>query len=642
MKKDRNMRSTTVHTIAFLASLLPLGAALDFAHEVVPLLEKHCVECHGGDESKGGLSMNTRELVLEADVLEPGNPDISLMIEVLTAEDPDDRMPPPGKKKAPLSSAEIDVLRRWIAADLPWEEGFTFAKDRYEPPLKPRKVKLPAGPKGANPIDLIVAKHFKANDIKFQGAADDSTFLRRVSEDLIGLPPSPDLVAMISPGKPLDRAAVVDRLLADKQGYAEHWMTFWNDLLRNDYGGTGFITGGRQQVTSWLYPALVENKPFDQFVRDLVAPTKESRGFIDGITWRGEVNASQTTQIQFSQNVSQVFLGINMKCASCHDSFIDRWTLKEAYGLAAIYSETPLELERCDKPTGEMAVAAWLFPELGQVDAKKPRDERLKQLADLMTHPENGRMQRTIVNRLWAQLMGRGIVHPVDAMNTAPWNEDLLDFLANHLVESGYDVKAVLRLITTSRTYQSRADIREDENAPYVFQGPVRKRMTAEQFLDSIRSVTGVWAKADGAAFKDGGAGGQLNVVMKAHGLKKWDDRPIRTAFGKRDSLQAALGRPNRDQVVTSRPDSVTTLEAINLSNGPELAGLIRDGAVKIGTAGDPKDLIPKVFRASVSREPTTEEMAISLSMIGEKPSTEDIEDFLWSVFMLPEFHYIN
>ena len=636
------MNRRSFHIVTFLSTLLPLGAEVDFAHEVVPLLQKHCVECHGGDESKGGLSMNTRALVLEADVLEPGHPDKSLLIEVLTAEDPDDRMPPPGKKKAPLNAAEIDVLKRWIAADVPWEEGFTFAKDRYEPPLKPRKVKLPPGPAGANPIDLIVADFFKGKEIKFKGAADDATFLRRVSEDLVGLPPSPELLAMLSPGKPLDRAAVVERLLADIQGYAEHWMTLWNDLLRNDYGGTGFITGGRQQVTSWLYPALLENKPYNQFVSELVAPTKESRGFIDGIVWRGTVNASQTPQIQFSQNVSQVFLGINMKCASCHDSFIDRWTLKEAYGLAAIYSEKPLELERCDKPTGEMAVASWLFPELGQIDASKPRDERLKQLAALMTHPENGRMQRTIVNRLWAQLMGRGIVHPVDAMNTEPWSEDLLDLLANHLVDSGYDLKSVLRLIATSRIYQSEADVREDENAAYVFRGPVRKRMTAEQFLDSIRAVTGVWPKADGAAFKKGGAGGQLAVVMEAHGLKKWDDRPIRTAFGKRDSLQAALGRPNRDQVVTSRPDTVTTLEAINLANGPELAGLIAEGAAKLSAEKDPAKLARNVFLASLSRQPTTTEMDVAKELLGNAPAAEQVEDFLWSVFMLPEFHYIN
>jgi len=637
------MRAVAQTSLALLGFLIPLGAAVDFAHEVVPILEKNCIECHGGEESKGGLSMNTRALILDADVLEVGEPDDSLMIEVLTDPDPDFRMPPPDKKKEALNKAEIDVLKRWIAEGLVWTEGFTFAKDRYEPQLKPRKVSLPPGPKSANPIDLIVAAHFKDNDIKFLGKADDATFLRRVSEDLTGLPPSAEMVAQLLKGEPLDRAALVELLLADDRAYAEHWMTFWNDLLRNEYAGTGFITGGRKQITSWLYPALLKNKPFDEFVRELVAPGEDSRGFIEGIEWRGEVNASQTTAIQFSQNVSQVFLGINMKCASCHDSFVDRWTLKEAYGLAAIYSEKPLELTRCDKPTGEMAEAAWLFPELGKIDPSKPRKQRLEQLASLITHPENGRTQRTIVNRLWAQLMGRGIVHPVDAMNTEPWNEDLLDLLANHLAGADYDLKEVLRLIATSKIYQSEAVVREDEGGTFVFRGPIRKRMTAEQFLDSVRVVVGVWPAADSDAFKDKGAsGGQLHAVMKAHGLEKWDDRPIRTAFGKRDALQAALGRPNREQVVTSRPDMLTTLEAINLANGPELAGLMHAGAKKLGSIKDPEILARQVFRASISREPTTTEMRVALDILGKSPATEQIEDFLWSVFMLPEFIYIN
>jgi hypothetical protein len=106
-------------------------------------------------------------------------------------------------------------------------------------------------------------------------------------------------------------------------------------------------------------------------VRELIAPPNdESRGYIDGIKWRGDVSAGQTVEIQFAQSVSQSFLGINMKCASCHDSFIDRWKLSEAYGLAAIYSNRPLEIHRCDKPIGQQATAAWLFPEIGQIDAK--------------------------------------------------------------------------------------------------------------------------------------------------------------------------------------------------------------------------------------------------------------------------------
>jgi len=182
-----------------------------------------------------------------------------------------------------------------------------------------------------------------------------------------------------------------------------------------------------------------------------------------------------------------------MKCASCHDSFVDRWTLDDAYGLAAIYAEEPLQLYRCDKPTGVMAKAAWLFPEIGQIDPSAPKNERLEQLAELFTHPENGRVPRTIVNRLWGQLMGRGIVHPLDAMGTEPWHVDLLDWLAADFQKQGYDLKRTLRLIMTSKAYQSHGDVESDSsnNEEFVFRGPSPKRLTAEQFVDAIWQLSG-------------------------------------------------------------------------------------------------------------------------------------------------------
>src|SRR4029078_7722792 len=146
-----------------------------------------------------------------------------------------------------------------------------------------------------------------------------------------------------------------------------------------------------------------------KLVRELIAPTAESEGFILGIRWRGTVRASQSQEGQFAQNISHALLGINMKCASCHDSFIDHWKLSEAYGLAAIYSKEPLLMHRCDKPTGATAKAGWIFPELGQIDADAPQPERLKQLAALMTHPQNGRFTRTIFNRLWHLLSGTAL-----------------------------------------------------------------------------------------------------------------------------------------------------------------------------------------------------------------------------------------
>src|SRR5262249_49460479 len=150
------------------------------------------------------------------------------------------------------------------------------------------------------------------------------------------------------------------------------------------------IDGGRKQISAWLYGSLVDNKPYDQFVRELISPGAESEGFIKGIQWRGNVNASQVTELQFAQNVGQVVFGVNLKCASCHDSFIDNWKLDEAYGMAAIIADRQLELYRCDKPTGKKASPRFLFPELGAIDATQPKAKRLEQLAGLVTHRDNG------------------------------------------------------------------------------------------------------------------------------------------------------------------------------------------------------------------------------------------------------------
>src|SRR5262249_62368762 len=179
-------------------------------------------------------------------------------------------------------------------------------------------------------------------------------------------------------------ATLPRRVLADNRAGTEHWLTFWNDLLRNDYAGTGYIDGGRKQISAWLYRSLLENKPYDQFVRDLIHPTKDSEGFILGIKWRGNVNASQVREVQFAQNVSQVFFGANLRCASCHDSFIDHWKLDDAYALAAVVADRPLEIHRCDKATGKFAAARFLWPDLGTIDRKLSKAKRLERLTELM------------------------------------------------------------------------------------------------------------------------------------------------------------------------------------------------------------------------------------------------------------------
>jgi mono/diheme cytochrome c family protein len=469
------------------------GQDIDFSHEVVPILRKHCIDCHGGREAKGSFSLNTRSLLVESGHVDFEKAADSRLIELLKSTDADDQMPP--KEKPRLTSEEIKLLEKWIASDLAWESGFSFAPQAYEPPLKPRRPELPpAIDNRQNPIDRILDNWMAVNEVQRPVRVDDAVYLRRVRLDLTGLLPEPaELDEFLADRATDKRAQKAQALLEDRITYADHWLSFYNDLLRNDYSGTGFITGGRKQISGWLYKALVDNKPFDALARELIAPTNpESQGYIDGIRWRGEVSAGQTVEIQFAQSVSQSFLGINLKCASCHDSFIDRWKLDEAYGLAAIYSERTLDIHRCDKPVGRTAQASWLFPEMGQVDPKAPRAERLNQLAALMTSTENGRFARTISNRLWYRMMGRGIVHPLDAMQTEPWNADLLDYLAVYLVDSKFDVKKLLALIAGSEAYQSRSEVvREAKEATYKYAGPRSRRLTAEQFLDAVWQITG-------------------------------------------------------------------------------------------------------------------------------------------------------
>jgi mono/diheme cytochrome c family protein len=485
--------------VALSAAAIPAGAAaakVDFSHQIVPILREHCGECHTGDKKKGGFSLNERVSTLaggeSGKAVIPGNAAKSPLIEAITTKDPDKQMPPKGAR---LSPEKVKLLREWIDAGVPWEEGFAFKKPAYEPPLKPRRPELPkAVASRANPIDRILDADLAKRKAPTPKPVDDATFARRAHLDLVGLLAEPEVLAKFLADKSPDkRAKLVRDLLANDTAYAEHWLTFWNDLLRNDYSSTGFITGGRKQITKWLYRALVENKPYDQFARELIAYTPESEGFAAGIQWRGDVSAGATTEIQFAQSVGQSFLGINLKCASCHDSFIDRWKLEDSYALAAIYSKRPLEINRCDKPVGKTAKAGWLFPELGQINAAAPQPERLKQLAALMTHPENGRFTRTIVNRLWHRLMGRGIVHPTDAMQTEPWSRDLLDFLAVHLADQKFDLKKTLELIATSAAYQSHAEVlgKDADEHGYHYAGPRAKRLTAEQFVDAVWQVTG-------------------------------------------------------------------------------------------------------------------------------------------------------
>ncbi len=626
-----------VLSVAVIAQLPPSAARpIDFTRDIKPILQVSCVRCHARGRDRGGFSIETRERMLkggdDGPALVPGDSASSHLIALVAGLDPDEVMP---KKGSRLTSEQIGLLRAWIDQGAAWDSGVSFARPAPQN-LVPRVPDLPSGASlPANPADRILVSYFAQHDPTPARLSGDRQFIRHVTLDIVGELPTPARVrAFVADRQAGKRARLVARLLADNRRYSEHWLTFWNDLLRNDYRGTGYIDGGRENITAWLYAALANNLPYDRFVAALVNPTPASEGFARGIVWRGVVNASQTPEMQAAQNISQVFMGVNLKCASCHDSFINDWQLSDSYGLASIYASSPLEMVECDRPTGKTAPMKFLYDELGTVDPSAPRGVRLEQLSHVLTGPKNGRLARTIVNRLWARFMGRGLVEPLDDMDRPAWDQDLLDWLAEDLVAHGYDLKHTMKILLTSQAYSRQAVDVPERPESYVFRGPAIRRLTAEQFVDGISAITGVWQEKQAA---------KVDLTLVSAHAAPMASR-TRAALANADPLMTALGRPNREQVVTVRTSAATTLQALELENGSTLAATLRRGAERLiqirplTTNG----LIDTVFERAFSRPPTRAERALCTELLGAHPTAAGVEDLLWSIAMLPEFQMVN
>jgi mono/diheme cytochrome c family protein len=610
----------------------PAARSVDFAQDIKPILEASCLQCHGRGRDKGGFNLDDRTNLLMGgdwgDAVQPGSSAESHLIALVAGFDQERVMPQKGTR---LTADQISLLRAWIDQGAVWDPAITFARP---PPdnLEAVRPELTGGKPDDHPVDRLLAPYFAEHRFRAPRVVGDRVFARRVWLDLIGLlPPPAELNAFLDDDRPDKRRLLVRRLLADHGNYATHWLTFWNDLLRNDYQGTGFIDGGRKGITPWLYASLESNKPYHQFVRELVNPTPESEGFTKGVVWRGTVNASMVPAMQASQNVSQVFMGVNLKCASCHDSFIDDWSLADAYGLAGVYSDDVLELVECDKPTGETAAPRFIYPTLGTIDATATRPERIARLAEIVTGRQNGRLTRTLVNRFWQRFLGHGLVEPIDEMDKSAWSPEVLDWLAEDFADHGYDVKHLIETIMTSRAYQLPSQPEtERSQGPSIFRGPTVRRMSAEQFTDALSTVSGVWnAKPSTRVVDNHWAGRNFS--------------PIRAALVPASPLQVALGRPNRDQVVTLRGSIATTLEALELTNGAELSRRLGEGAALQVAAGDPSPaaLLERLYRTALGRKPTAAEARIALPLLAPPLQPAAVEDLLWALVMLPEFQLI-
>jgi hypothetical protein len=284
--------------------------------------------------------------------------------------------------------------------------------------------------------------------------------------------------------------------------------------------------------------------------------------------------------MQAAQNTSQVFLGVNLKCASCHDSFVNKWKLKDAYGLAAYFSpDGELQMYRCDLPQDRRTGPGFLFPGFARTPHSSSLADRRAAAAATFTDPRLGRLPRTLVNRVWQRLLGRGIVASVDEMDGEPWSPALLDWLAADFAAHQYDIKHLIETIVTSRAYQMPAVRREGEAAArgYVFRGPEVRRLSAEQFADAIGSITGEWSVAP--------VSGPQPPSAPAPGSTAPPSQPTTSGIEAREwqapssTLTRALGRPIRDQITSIRATDATTLQALELTNGSVLSRWLARGA---------------------------------------------------------------
>lgn len=501
-------------------------------------------------------------------------------------------------------------------------------------------MEAPAGPPEdyqGNPVDWFLQQWYQEKDAEVPEPAKAHVWVRRAYLDATGLlPPFDEVRGFAADASPDKYEKLVEALLGDRQAYAEHWITFWSDLLRNDEQTN--IDNLRGSITQWLYDSLLANKPYDRFVVELLNPDPKGGpgGFLKGINWRGRINASQRPVIQTAQVVGQVFMGTMMKCSSCHDNFTKTWSLRDTYGLAACFSIEPgLELFRCDKPLGEVQTARFPFEGLGEIDPEANLYERRLQAAKMVVSPRNPRFARTIVNRLFDRLMGRGLFEPIDDLDYEPIYGGLLDWLAYDFMKHDFDLKHTITRIMTSQAYQRKSlRIRTEFTLEPTYAAPRVRRMPSEAFLDGIAQVSGHWQK------------GRLNSAQVS------SDQPRAWRKKKPARYEVALGRPNREQVVSQREDEASVLQMLELVNGDGFSAFLEEASSSLAQRfphgqEDYSRLIERVYHRGLSRSPAPEEYEALRPLFAQSSASaeahhEAVEDLLWIVCMKPEFQFIH
>ncbi|MEX2120885.1 MAG: DUF1549 and DUF1553 domain-containing protein [Pirellulales bacterium] len=487
-----------------------------------------------------------------------------------------------------------------------------------------------------NFIDELVWRKLAQMGVTPSEPAADSTFLRRVYLDAIGRLPTPGEVrAWLADADPQKRDRLVDALL-ERDEYADYWANKWADLLRPNPYRVGIKA--TFSLDEWLRDAFRRNLSYDQFVRRLVTAR--------GSTWRnGAVTLFRDRRgpDEITTSVSQLFLGIRLECAKCHQHPFEVWGQKDFYSLAAYFAQIERKGTGLSPPIsggeeivfhgGKGTVAHPLTGELldprplfGEARPVEPGEDPREALADWMTSDDNPYFARAAVNRIWAELMGRGLVDPVDDLRATnpPSNPALLAALADEFRRLGYDQKALLRTMMTSYVY-GLSSLANERNVADTrsYSRHYRQRLGAEVLLDAICDITQV--PETFAA-----------MPPESRAMEIWTHR-VGSLF------LDAFGRPdeNQDPPCERTPDT-TVVQTLHMMNAPSLhAKVISDaGRAAALAASDktPAEIVEELYLLVYARYPAADEAQAAVSVFDERSRREAAEDLLWALLNTPEF----
>lgn len=498
----------------------------------------------------------------------------------------------------------------------------------------PLGVEVTNLPEPANYVDELVFQQLKRLGLPPSELCDDSTFLRRATIGIAGRVPSlEEAEAFLVDQDTNKRQALIARLL-DSTDYADHFATKWAAILRNKRSKDE-DKRSTFAFYNWIRDSLHENKPYDQFVRDIVTATGEVSLF-PPVAWYRELRDPSA----LVEDTAQLFLGMRIQCAKCHHHPFEKWSQRDYHSFAAFYSRLgrkPTGFQGQDQifhqrgeptmqnpKTGEQLVPAGLD---AQPETLTPLDDPRDALVNWMTKRDNPFFAKALVNRYWKHFFGRGLVDPEDDMRvTNPAsNPELLDALAQDFVDHNFDLKYLVNLICTSKTYQLSAEPNEYNQADkqnYARFYP--RRLDAETMLDAIDQVTGVPTAF--AGLPSGYRAGQL----PDNGFQNY----FLTVFGRPEASSACE---------CERSTDASLAQSLHLLNSQDILGKVSfdaGRAAKLAADTRPfEERMRELYLLAFSRLPEADELEVARNYVTSKQSSrEAFEDVVWALVNTKEF----